>query len=76
MSGHKKWNRLEEAEDIIDHVFSVLSKIPLADLRRQEMVWMPSSQLVEELIESKDRMCRYMKRNKVNGWRDEQNPPS
>lgn len=75
MSGHKKWSRLEEAEDIIDHVYSILAKLPLADLRKEQM-WIPSKELVEEIVESKDRMCRYMKRNKVNGWRDEHNPPA
>lgn len=69
--GHhgKKWNRLEEAEDILDHIYLVLLKMPLADLRK-EHVWIPSREYIEEIAEARDRVHRYMKRNKINGWKE------
>lgn len=66
--GRKKWSRLEETEDILDQTYEVLLKLPLADLKRQEQLWLPSPELVAELCETKDRIQRYMKRNKLNGW--------
>lgn len=67
MGGHKKWNRLEEAEDILDHVFEVMTQIPMDDLKRGYN-WLPSEEFCTQMIEAKDRVRRYMKRNKLNGW--------
>lgn len=75
MGGHKKWNRLEEAEDILDQVYEALAKIPTRDLRTDH-IWVPSREFIAEIEESRDRVKRYMKRNKINGWAHEHEHPT
>lgn len=66
MAGNKKWNRLEEAEDILEQALVTLSKIPVRDLR-SDHVWVPSTEFINEISETRDRVRRYMKRNRGNG---------
>ena len=67
--GRKRWNRIEEAEDILDQVYELLNQIPIRDLKN-EVMWVPSTQFVSEIEETKDRVHRYMKRHKLNGWKE------
>lgn len=65
-NGHnKKWSRVEEADDILEQCYNVLSGIPIADLRKEHM-WVPSREMVDSVAEVRDRVFRYMKRN--HGW--------
>lgn len=57
-----KWSRIEEADDILDECLILLGKIPLSDLKKGHM-WVPSSELVNSLVDTKERIYRYMKRN-------------
>lgn len=61
----KKWNKLEETEDILEHCFEVLNSIPVRDLRSDHM-WIPSSDMLDSIVEARERVRRYMIRN--HGW--------
>lgn len=70
-----KWDRHEEADFIIEFCGEALSLIPIQALKTG-VIWMPSEFALNQILECKERVERYAKRYKINGWKEDESDTS